>query len=401
MHKRIVSFIKYNKFFLWGYRLGGNALIAIFKLFLKRNPKKILFMSFGGQKYDDSPKALYEAMTQDPFFADYEFVWAFCSPENHPGVSCRKVKVDTLDFLKTALSAGVWINNSSVNRGLSLKQKETFELNTWHGTPLKKMGRDVAVNLSYSHKSKQRVETTIYCSQSGYDQEIFTRLFDTDKEHILISDLPRNDSLLKYEKPDLDAIRKQLCIPEGKKVILYAPTFREYDRTGFNSCYINPPINLEKWKSALGNDYVLLFRAHYEIVSVLGIRNDGFCFDVSSYPYLNDLIAVSDLLISDYSSIYFDYSITEKPMLNFSYDLKTYTEKRGLYLDLNDVLPCDINFTEDTLISEIKTLDEETYRTRTRVFKSRFCPNAGNAVNTVIGVLKKRLSLMKEGKGAV
>ena len=391
VHKKLVSFVKYNKVFLCLYRFAGNCVIAFFKAFLKSNSKKILFMSFGGQKYDDSPKALYEVIKDDPFFCDYELIWAFSFPEKFLEVGSRKVKVDTLEFYKTALTAGIWINNSSVTRGLNLKRRETFELNTWHGTPLKKMGGDIQFNHSYSYRSK-RVGTTVYCSQSEYDREIFTRLFGTDKTHILISDLPRNDSLLKYKNSDLAEIRVKLGIPIEKKVILYAPTFREYDRTGLNSCYINPPIDLRKWKSVLGDEYVMLFRAHYEVVNVLGIKNDGFCFDVSDYPYLNDLMAVSDLLISDYSSIYFDYSITEKPMFNFSYDLETYKEKRGLYLDLSEDLPCDVNHTEDTLLKEILGHCATDYCARTREFKARFCPNAGKAVETVLGVLREYLS---------
>ena len=387
-HKKVVCFIKYNKLFLNIYRILGNTLIFCLKLFVSPNNKQILFMSFGGQKFDDSPKALYDAICQDPFFKDYTLVWGFTEPLKH-NVSCKKVKVDTVGFYKAALSSGIWINNSSVSRGLNLKGKGIFEINTWHGTPLKKMGNDIVNNQSYSTNSKKDMNV-IYCSQSEYDREIFTRLFNTVKEQILISDLPRNDMLLMYSDEKINMIKRSIGVDKDKKIILYAPTFREYDRNSSNACYIKPPIDLTKWREKLGSDYVVLFRAHYEVIHVLGIQDDEFIKNVSAYPLLNDLMVISDMLISDYSSIYFDYSILEKPMFNFSYDYDTYCEKRGLYLDLNDTLPCKVNLTEDTLLEELQTFDHMGYCEKSKSFKQRFCPNAGHAIESMISVIKKK-----------
>lgn len=390
IHKKIVSAVKYSKIFLRIYRILGNCLIFLLKLFTRINKRKILFMAFGGQKFDDSPRALYEAMKEDPLFKDYIFVWAFTDPTQYEEVACKKVKVDTLRFYITALSSGIWINNSSVTRGLNLKRKDTFEINTWHGTPLKKLGRDIENNLSYSDSNK-KTGKIVYCSQSEYDQEIFARLFQVDKKNILISDLPRNDSLLKYSHEKIKDIKKHLNLDENKKIILYAPTFREYDRTNSNACYIQPPLNIEKWKERLGEEYIILFRAHYEVIHILGIKDDSFVKNVSSYPCLNDLMVISDMLISDYSSIYFDYSILEKPMFNFSYDYEIYCQKRGLYLDLHEVLPCRVNHTEDTLIDELLTHDCREYCEKTKNFKRRFCPQAGNATEIVIEYIKQQI----------
>lgn len=392
LHKKLVSVVKYNKTFLKAYRLLGNILIATLKMFTKVDNKKILFMSFGGQKYDDSPRALYESMKQDEFFKDYTFVWGFTDPSNYEYVDCDKVKLDTISFYRTALSSAIWINNSSVSRGLNLKQRGIFEVNTWHGTPLKKMGDDIKNNVSYFEKATADSDV-VYCAQSEYDQKIFEKLFRTDKKNIIISDLPRNDSLLSYSKETIQQIKYNLNIDSDKKVILYAPTFREYDRSGTNACYIKPPMDLKKWVERLGEEYVILFRAHYEIIHVLGIEDNQFMRNVSSYPCLNDLMVISDMLISDYSSIYFDYSILEKPMFNFSYDYDIYCEKRGLYLDLKEVLPCNINYTEETLIEELVSYDPLLYGRKVKEFKQRFCPNAGNAVNIVIDIIKQHLGV--------
>lgn len=388
MHRRLISFVKYNKVFLRMYRLLGNLLISTLKLIVKTDDKKILFMSFGGRKFDDSPKALYTAIKSDPYFRDYKLVWGFINPEKFEDMQLNTVRVDTLEFYITAISAHIWIDNSSVERGLNLRTKNTLEFNTWHGTPLKKMGEDIS-NKSYTSETRA-IGKKIICAQSEYDREIFARLFKAKRENIILSDLPRNDSLLNAESFELSEIKRKIGIPDGKKVILYAPTFREYDRDGFNSCFLSPPIDVKKWKNALSNKYIVLFRAHYEVINILGIRSDGFFFDVSDYPQLDELIMVSDMLISDYSSIYFDYSITEKPMLNFAYDLDTYTKERGLYFNIdNGGLPCRVNLSEDTLLDEIVNIDIKAYSERCKAFKKVFAPNAGNATKTVISKMKE------------
>ena len=388
MHKKLVSFVKYNKLILFFYRLFGNFMLWILRLFVRVKDNRVLFMSFGGQKFDDSPRALFEAMKNDPFFADYELIWGFTQPEKFSPVGAGKVKVDTFGFYKAALSSRIWITNSSVQRGLKLKRRGVVEVNTWHGTPLKKLGDDFTGKTT---AIKKRHDGTIYASQSEYDREIFTRLFHTAKENILLTDLPRNDALLSYTEKDKEGIKKALSLPLDKKVILYAPTFREYERDKMNACYIKPPIDTEKWKDKLGAEYVVLFRAHYEVINILGIQNDGFFFNVSDYPSLNDLMAVSDLLLSDYSSIYFDFSITEKPMFAFPYDYKTYLEKRGLYLMLEDVFPCGVFEDEDALLSALVSFDKERYEEVSRAFRERFAPYAGSASQKLLEALKAAL----------
>lgn len=388
MHKRIINFVKYNKLFLAAYHFLGNIFISILKLFVKVDDKKILFMSFGGRKYDDSPREVYEAIIKDTFFADYEIIWGFLDPESFKELNLKTVKVDTLKFYITALSARIWINNSSVERGLNLRRKNTIEFNTWHGTPIKRMGDDMSKAPAYRHKRKKK-GTVIYCSQSEYDREVFTRLFDTDKENILLSDLPRIDGFIRYNNGPIEEYKKKIGIPANKKVILYAPTFRDYERNSMNSCYLKPPIDCKKWKKELGDEYIILFRAHYEVIDVLGIENDGFFFNVSDYPVLGELIAVSDMMVSDYSGMYFDFSVTGRPMLNFSYDIDTYSRERGLYLNLYEELPCEVNLNEDDLINEIKTLDVDLYSKKCVEFKNKYAPYAGNATNTVINKLKE------------
>ena len=120
--------------------------------------------------------------------------------------------------------------------------------------------------------------------------------------------LPRNDDLATVTDEEILSIRRKLAIPAGKKVILYAPTFREFSRAGDGRNALGLPIDFVKWERLLGGEYVLLVTAHYEVAKLLDeLPKNSFVINAFKYPVLNDLIKVSDILISDYSSIVFDY----------------------------------------------------------------------------------------------
>ena len=176
-----------------------------------------------------------------------------------------------------------------------------------------------------------------------------------------------------------------------KKVILYMPTYREYLVDEDFKTYLAPPIDLKKWQEELKSDYVLLIRAHYAVNAALEINENGFVMDVSDYPYINDLYVVSDILISDYSSSFIDYSILNKPMLCFAYDLEEYESKRGLYMKLDEVLPCIIDRDEDSLLKHIKTLDYFKASEETKAFHNKFAPYAGHASERIVDEIVSRL----------
>lgn len=181
-------------------------------------------------------------------------------------------------------------------------------------------------------------------------------------------------------------------IPEGKKVILYVPTYREY---WFNKKLENVfpiPLDLDLWEEKLGDEYVLLIRAHYFISSADGLYMNSFVQDVTNYPRLNDLYAISDLMISDYSSAFFDYAILDRPMLCFAFDMDEYQEKRGLYLDLAVVLPCTVDRDQYTLLEHILRLDKQAYIEKAKAFHNRFAPNADHACQIVVDEMERRIN---------
>lgn len=395
MRASIIGYLKKHPMILNFFWNLAKQLLEFVGIFIKIQPKTIIFASFGGRKFDDSPKALYDEICKRKEFKDYRLVWAFINPNDFDISRGEKVKIDTLKFFKTLFQAKVWISNSGMDRGIEIKHKGVIKVETWHGTPLKKIGGEENQNsMGGKHRSKRNKDnTTIRCAQSEYDREIFMRIFDATKESILLSDLPRNDKLLKYTNREIINIKEKLNINPNKKIILYTPTYREYLINNKNETYIAPPIKLKKWREKLGDDYVLLIRTHYAVVSALNIKDNDFVIDVSKYPCLNDLYIISDMMISDYSSTYFDYSILDRPMYCFAYDLEEYEEKRGLYLNLESTLPCPINKTEDELLENILQSDKKEYSKKTQKFHKQFASYAGNAskivVDKILDVLKK------------
>lgn len=387
MKKYLFYIVKYVRWIYSLYYYLGTFFLKVLKLFVKPNDKLILFISFGGKKFDDSPKSIYDALLKDKRFDSYNIVWAFNNPEKYKISRGKKIKTDTLNYFITALKARIWITNSSVERGLSFKGKHTFYFNTWHGTPLKKMGIDIAsTNKSFVGKGKSNYD--IFTAQGEYEANIFSRVFNIKQENMKIIGLPRNDVFSSYSTEYRDEIKKQLDIPLDKKVILYAPTFREYESNGGMERVLSVPMQIEKWKKELSDKYVLLFRAHYEVAKSMDVIDDSFIRNMSNYPSLEDLMIVSDMLISDYSSMFFDYSIMHKPMLCFAYDYEKYSNERGMYFDIREYIPTATN--EDDLITLIKNtcVLENIFAKR---FQERFVTEYGNASNKALNIIAKEL----------
>lgn len=394
MRNFIISFIKNHPGianFLWD---GMRICLRIMGFFIPVNKKSIIFSSFGGRRFDDSPRALYDKICSMEEFRDWKLIWAFIEPEKIEIPRGEKVKIDTWPFFKALLSTYVWIGNSEIDRGIRLFSSKHIRIETWHGTPLKKIcGEENQTSVEKVSKSRKLDNTTIRCSQSEYDRNIFSRIFTASKDSILLSDLPRNDSLLMYSEEEINGIREKLNIDKSKKVILYTPTFREYETDEKGENAIAPPITFDKWERLLGENYVLLVRAHYVVTKAMNLPNTSFVKDVSKYESLNDLYVISDLMISDYSSTFFDYSILNRPMLCFAYDWEEYTEKRGLYLDLEKELPCEIDKNEDALLNHILNLDYSKASDMTKQFQMKYAPFAGNSCEMVINALLTRLKL--------
>lgn len=389
MKQKWVNLLKYNKTIYAIYHRVFSFLVNLLRLFIRTDEHLILFNSFAGRRYDDSPKEIFMVMKDDPRFVDYKLVWAFHEPEKYETPGAERIKTDTFRYFVTALKARVWVTNSSVERGLSFKGKHTLYFNTWHGTPIKKMGSDLSSdNESFRMKGNRSAPYDVFCSQGVFETEVFSRSFDIPKEKILESGLPRNDILANYTKQQRAAIRKKLGIEENQIVLLYCPTFREYERDKDLGVVLVPPMDLKKWERKLGSRYVMLFRAHYEVSKVMEIQENGFVRNMTSYPSMSELMIAADILISDYSSVFFDYSITGKPMLQFCYDYEKYAIKRGMYFDIRDWLDGADN--EEDLIEKIRKTTPHVSE-NTLAFRDHYLNDYGSAAKQCVDCIARKI----------
>lgn len=383
-----INIVKYTPSLYNIYYYVGSIAVRVFSLFIRKDPKLIVFSCYGGRKYDDSPKCVYEQMINDSRFDGFKIVWAFMQPEHYEIPRGEKVKIDTIAYYKVLLRARCWITNSTMERGLSFKDDKTFYYNSWHGTPIKLMGCDISKDNKSFGSKRNGCPYDIFCAQSKYDAEIFTRSFGVPENSMKIIGLPRNDELVNNAGEErMVKIKTSLGIDPGKKILLYAPTFREYVKDENFNCVIAPPIDLMKWKNILGKDYVLLFRAHYEVVKVMNIHEDDFIRNVSFYPNLNELMIVSDMLISDYSSIFFDYSVMHKPIICFAYDYDEYAQKRGMYFDIRKWLPYASD--EDDLLKQICDTDITIKSEVTKRFQKEYVSEYGHATEKSLDLIYK------------
>lgn len=358
MKSIIKSYLKSSRvLYLLYYYLGSFALRTV-GLFIKTRPNQVLFISYGGQKYDDSPRVVYEYLQNNEDYSELECVWAFSNPQQYPEVK-NKVKTDTLSYFVKAMQSGYWITNSSATRGLNFKKKDTKNYFFTHGmTAIKKIGNDIEQTKGTFRRNFVEPKDAIFI-EGNYEVDILEHAWNYPRECYVNVGLPRNDDLVSVSEEEIISLRERLCIPEGKKVILYTPTFREQSRDKSDrSNVLGIPFDFEKWKKELGDHYVMLITAHYEVAKLLGnLPQDGFVINGFKYPVLNDLLKVADIMITDYSSVAFDYSILERPIFCYGYDYEEYTRERGVYTDLNTLFLHGVQHTEDEIIESIKVMD--------------------------------------------
>lgn len=388
MKNLIKNFLKSNKTFYKCYHVVFSLILKILGLFIKVQPKQILFVVYGGKRYDDSPRFVYEYMKKSGNYDDYKYVWAFDNvEENLENISEDEVvKIDTISYFIKALQSGYWITNSSCARGLKFKQKKTKNIFFSHGTAgIKKIGFDLSPENTSFGGFNEKFEK-IFIQGTDKEISILKHAWNVDESVLHNLGLPRNDEL--FEDRDFEKIEKlkmKLDVPLDKKVILYAPTFREYKKDSKYANYLSIPFDFALWEKELSEDYVLLVTAHYEVSELLNIPKDSnFVFNAFKYPYINDLILISDILVSDYSSIILDYLITGNPYFSYSYDFKEYSENRGLYDGYEEIFLDGPFFEEKELINRIKNIDEKKYNVYAKKQKKIFLASDSPVVASVV-----------------
>lgn len=379
MKKRLEYVLKHTPWLMSLIVWFGSIVFKFIGIFVRVDEKLVLFVSFSGKQYNDSPKAIYEYMRNNGIGEGYSYVWAFEHPEEFPQVDCEKVKIDTPRYFITTQKAKYWVASVNIERGLKYKKRSQVYMNTWHGPAINLMGNAVEGRNDFNWD-----HIDYFCISGKYEEPIITRDFRVRPESLLLSGLPRNDDLYYLTEQKKVELRHRLGVPDGKKVIVYAPTWRESNDSG-KTCNLKPPIDFEKWENCLGKNYVLFIRAHVNTQKILGVQYDDFIHNGSNYPLVNDLLIMADYLISDYSSIIMDYCILGRPIICFGYDFEEYNKARGgFYFDLDKEIPSGICHTEDEVLDYIQNTDYDDECDKTRIFRDRHIEVGGHATEICV-----------------
>ena len=362
------------------------------------DPRLVFFEAYGGRSYACSPKAIYQAMIADARFDGCEFVWSFREgaapgPDEEPDLRrARCVRRGSPEYFDALSRAGAIIVNNRLPEYVYPRAGQTY-VQCWHGTPLKRLGYDVAhmeAALNTADELAQRFgidarKWTWLLSPSPFSTEHLADAFGVAPEDrprvVLEAGYPRNDVLAQIrltgdaELPAL--LREKLGIPAGKKALLYAPTWRDdsfEDGVGYTFDYL---LDFDAMRAVLGDEWVVLFRPHYYIENAFDFEKyEGFVINVARVGDINDLYLAADALVTDYSSVMFDYANLRRPILLFVPDLDHYRDDvRGFYFDIREV-PGPLCADTASLIAEIGRLGEYggRYGEAYGRFVARFCP---------------------------
>lgn len=382
--KRLEYFLKKNRFAQALYIFVFSTIYRFIGFFIKTDKKLILFNSFSGKLFNDSPRVIYEAIIKDPKYKDYKCVWAFSNPAKYKDqCGSEIVKMDSFKYFVTALKAKYWVTNVNIERGLKIKRKRNICLNTWHGTGPKTIGNGVKGRKDYNFSNIDFI-----LADGEFLKDSFIRNFNATRDNVYLIGRPREDVLFKT-KEQLSMLKKQIIrkyrFPKGKKLILFAPTWRESTNNG-KTYNVGFSFDLQHWVNVLGDEYIILFRAH-SITNEYQIPKNKNIIDVTNIDNINELYIVSDILISDYSSCFTDFSILEKPILCYAPDYDSYRKERGLVYDLEAYFVNGVIQSEDKLLECICHMDIDAEIENSAKYKKHFISCNGNATERAIELL--------------
>ncbi|MFD4627622.1 CDP-glycerol glycerophosphotransferase family protein [Streptomyces sp. NPDC058475] len=349
---------------------SGDTKLRLYHEAFSRLPVRkglVVFESHLGRQYSDSPKAIYEEMRRQGL--EFEAVWAYAgSPEGFPA-DATLVRRWSLPYLRALAQAEFWVDNQSYPLKLT-KRPETTYIQTWHGSALKRMGFDEPEWKLKSREQQAEQQRTLdrfdrFLIRSEHDVRTLARAFRLQERTLLRVGYPRNDALVHAREREEDtgrrergALAAELGIPEDRQVLLYAPTFRQRGAGGQRRFEL--PFDVNRFADTFGDRYTLLVRSHYLNHVVLPPSVRGRVIDVTAHHDMTPLLALADGLITDYSSVMFDYALLDRPMFFFAYDYEEYVhEGRGTYFDLLERAPGPVVRTEDELHAVLGSLEEQ------------------------------------------
>ncbi|WP_181032307.1 CDP-glycerol glycerophosphotransferase family protein [Arthrobacter sp. ZGTC212] len=351
--------------------LGRGRLIANYRRSTEAvDPGTVLFETFDGKSCSDSGRAISDVLgTRRPDLRRYWTVADFSVPAPP---NCTPVLRESPEWFRLLATAGYLVNNNNFPHYFR-KRPNQFYLQTWHGTPLKRIGMDTPVaGSTASYRELMQREAAAWdmlLAQNDFAAETLMAAFGY-RGRTAVLGYPRNAALADESAPRRrEDARDRLGIAAGQKVLLYMPTWRD------RASAANPYLDFELAAKRLGLGFVLLYRGHHKIAGRRKTTSQSLYTDVTTYPDVNDLYLAADLLVTDYSSAMFDFCVTCKPMYFLTPDLAHYRDsERGFYFDFEAQAPGPLVDSTEELAGTILSdeANEEPYASLYREFMHRY-----------------------------
>ena len=372
--KRLITYIKkYNLIFnilekvvdsiLW---LRDNTINRIYwNIYCKKEIEnnKIVICSYYGRGYSDNSKYIVDEIIKKNL--DYKIVWIvndISKNESFPK-NIKTIKYKSKEMIYELATAKIWIDNSR-KQHYTKKRENQIYIQTWHGgVALKKIEKDAINTLSKSYikfAKKDSENIDLFISNSKFISNLCKSTFWYNGD-ILEVGVPRNDILFKEADILEKKIKHSLKIPKDKRIIMYAPTFR--NDSNIDVYKFDYEKVIDTFNKKFSKEHILIIRLHPNILkksTELGLECFENVYNGSFYPDMQELLVVSDILITDYSSSMFDFMLTQKPCFIYATDIESYRDERGFYFDFKE-LPFDIATNEIELIKSVENFKQDKY----------------------------------------
>ena len=341
--------------------LVGYFLRSFFSIFPIRK-KNVVFLSFSGEKASCNPYYIYKYLLKEKGF---ELYWVLNNKENIYKIPHNRIiNPKGYSFFKMMFTAGFVITNDRLKSYLIFRKGQKL-INTWHGGGAFKRtfgypnGLQKWYNLKTTSLDSKR--TTLFISSSQVWTNVIARKSFLYKGEILSSGFPRNDVFFQDNTTLKSILKKRFHIPPESGVILYAPTYRGKALSATLGAVENTPLDIkqlkERWFQREGKECVVLFRGHHSLTKGLSMDDT---IDVTTYPDMQELLIIADVLISDYSSCMWDYALTKRPCFIYAPDFEDYLQNRGFESDYKE-WPFFICKDNETLQHKLMTYDQKHY----------------------------------------
>lgn len=340
-------------------------------------PGSVLFRTYYGESVTDNALAVHEELVRTGYTGP--LYWAVRDHSVRVPDGGVPVVYNSPDWYRLLGTAAVYIDNVHQPMYAVKKPGQVF-VQTMHGYPFKMMGHGYWESAGYSQYridsfDRRGAEWDIFVSPARYATPLLKREFAYPGELAEIG-YPRNDILVKgVTREQRQALRDRLGIDEEKHVVLYAPTWRDYNSTTEFKSEMVRFVDYLKVAESLGPGYVLLIRGHQmNARNAHRVKGSASVIDVTDYPEIRDLIIASDSAVLDYSSLRFDYALTDKPMIYLVPDLERYEESRGWLFDYRPTAPGPLVRNQGELVDAIRSAREssERFSAERRVFRESY-----------------------------